>query len=151
MNQVTVKNPQSYCNQDCKSKTVALLQAGAKGERNYSSYSFLAPALDGGEWSASRPCRSLPPGKGPPVPIVQEAGWAPEPVWTQRSQKKSFAYAADRTPIVQSALRHYTDWANPAPTRIVDFWIMTPYFFVCKRLSSFQRDTFPQSSGHYCR
>jgi hypothetical protein len=25
----------------------------------------------------------LPPGKGPPVPIVQEAGWAPEPVWTQ--------------------------------------------------------------------
>jgi hypothetical protein len=33
----------------------------------------------GGEWSASRPCRALPPGKGPPVPIVQEAGWAPEP------------------------------------------------------------------------
>jgi hypothetical protein len=25
---------------------------------------------------------SLYPGKGPPVPIVQEAGWAPEPVWT---------------------------------------------------------------------
>jgi hypothetical protein len=24
------------------------------------------------------------PGKGPPIPIVQEAGWAPEPVWTQR-------------------------------------------------------------------
>jgi hypothetical protein len=24
----------------------------------------------------------LPPGKGPPVPIVQEVGWAPEPVWT---------------------------------------------------------------------
>jgi len=38
------------------------------------------PALDGGEWSASRPGRALPPGKGPPVPIVQEAGWAPEPV-----------------------------------------------------------------------
>jgi len=27
-----------------------------------------------GEWSASRPGRALPPGKGPPVPIVQEAG-----------------------------------------------------------------------------
>jgi hypothetical protein len=31
-------------------------------------------ALDGGEWSASRPGRALPPVKGPPVPIVQEAG-----------------------------------------------------------------------------
>jgi hypothetical protein len=29
-----------------------------------------------GEWSASRPGRALPPGKGPPVPIAQEAGWA---------------------------------------------------------------------------
>jgi hypothetical protein len=34
--------------------------------------------LDGVEWSASHPSRTLPPGKGPPVPIVQEAGWAPE-------------------------------------------------------------------------
>jgi hypothetical protein len=31
------------------------------------------------------PSALLPPGKGPPVPIVQEAGWAPEPVWTQRT------------------------------------------------------------------
>jgi hypothetical protein len=30
-------------------------------------------------WSASRPGH-LYPGKDP-VPIVQEAGWAPEPVW----------------------------------------------------------------------
>jgi hypothetical protein len=29
------------------------------------------------------PAALLPPGKGPPVPIVQETGWAPEPVWTQ--------------------------------------------------------------------
>ena len=34
-----------------------------------------------GEWSAARPGRSLLPGKDP-VPIVQEAGWAPGPVWT---------------------------------------------------------------------
>jgi hypothetical protein len=26
------------------------------------------------------PAALLPPGKGPPVPIVQEAGWAPEPL-----------------------------------------------------------------------
>jgi len=33
-------------------------------------------ALEGGEGSASRPGRSLPPGKDL-VPIVQEAGWVP--------------------------------------------------------------------------
>ena len=34
----------------------------------------------GGGWSAPRPAR-FTPGKDP-VPIVQEAGWAPGPVWT---------------------------------------------------------------------
>jgi hypothetical protein len=39
-------------------------------------------ALEGGEGgAASRPGRSLPQGKDP-VPIVQEAGWAPGPVCT---------------------------------------------------------------------
>jgi hypothetical protein len=33
-----------------------------------------------GGWSAPRPGR-FTPGKDP-VPIVQEAGWAPWPVWT---------------------------------------------------------------------
>jgi hypothetical protein len=37
--------------------------------------------VEGGEWSAARPGRTLPPKKDP-VPILQEAGWAPEPVWT---------------------------------------------------------------------
>jgi hypothetical protein len=39
------------------------------GDNRYSSYSYLTSALDGGEWSASRPGRALPPGKPPPVPI----------------------------------------------------------------------------------
>jgi hypothetical protein len=56
----------------------------------YSPYTFSTAALDGGEWSASLPGSALPPGKGPPLPIVQEAGWAPEPVWTQRLQEKLF-------------------------------------------------------------
>jgi hypothetical protein len=56
----------------------------------YSSYSFLTSALDWGEWLESLLGRALVPGKGPPVPIVQEAGWAPEPVWTQRLEEKSF-------------------------------------------------------------
>ena len=41
----------------------------------------MTTALEGGEWSAARPGRTLPPGKDP-VPIVQEAGWALGPVWT---------------------------------------------------------------------
>jgi hypothetical protein len=50
---------------------------------------FLTLALEGGEWSASRPGRALPPGEEPPVPTVQEAGWAPEPVWTQKAEENS--------------------------------------------------------------
>jgi hypothetical protein len=65
--------------------------------KKYSFYSLSTSAVDGGEWSASRPGRILTPGKGPPVPVVQEAGWAPEPVWTQRLEEKSFATAGDRT------------------------------------------------------
>jgi hypothetical protein len=69
----------------------------------YSSYSFTISSLVGGEWSASRPGRALPPGKGPLIPIAQEAGWAPEPVWTQRLEGKSLAFAGDRTSIVGSS------------------------------------------------
>jgi hypothetical protein len=79
------------------------------GERRYSSYSVLTSTLDGGEWSASRPGRALPPGKGLPVNIGQEAGWGPEPVWTQGLEEISSASVGDRTPVVQSVVRHYTD------------------------------------------
>jgi hypothetical protein len=68
-----------------------------------------------GEWSASRRGRALPAGKGPPLPIVQEAGWAPEPVWTQRLQEKSFRLCRESNldhPVVQPVVRHYTDWAT---------------------------------------
>jgi hypothetical protein len=70
------------------------------------SYSFLISALDGGEWSASRPGRALPPGKDTPVPIVQEAGWASELVWTQ-DRGKILCLCRDRTPVGQSVVRHY--------------------------------------------
>jgi len=85
---------------------------GTWGERMYSSYSFSTSALDRGEWSAARPGRALAPGKGPPVPIVQEAGWASEPVWTQRLEEKSFRICRgsnlDRT-VVQPVARHYAE------------------------------------------
>jgi hypothetical protein len=84
-------------------------------ERSYSSYSLWTSALDGGEWSASRPGRPLAPGKGPSVPIVQEAGWAHEPVWTQRLKEKSFRlYQGSNLdhPLFQPVARHYSDWAT---------------------------------------
>jgi hypothetical protein len=43
------------------------------------------------------------------TPGTQEAGWAPEPVWTQRLEEKSSAPVGDRTPVVQSVVSHYTD------------------------------------------
>ena len=39
----------------------------------------MTAALEGGEWSAARPGRTLP--SEDPVPILQEAGWATGPVW----------------------------------------------------------------------
>jgi hypothetical protein len=51
----------------------------AQGDRRYSSYSFSTSALDGSEWSASHTGSALAPWEHP-VPIGQEAGWAPEPV-----------------------------------------------------------------------
>jgi hypothetical protein len=47
----------------------ATCRAGAKAERRYSSYSFLTSALDGGERSALRPGRDLPPREGPRYPL----------------------------------------------------------------------------------
>ena len=41
----------------------------------------MTAALEGGECSAARPGRTLPPGKDP-VLVLQKAGWAPGPVWT---------------------------------------------------------------------
>jgi hypothetical protein len=78
--------------------------AGAWKERSYSSYSFLTSALEEGERSASRPGHALAPGKGPLVPIGQEAGWTSELVWTQRLVERSFASSGDRSLVI----RYYT-------------------------------------------
>jgi hypothetical protein len=95
----------------CVLEVVPLRHAGVKGGRRCSSFTFLTSALDGGEWSASLPGRALPPGKGSPVPIGLEAGWASELVWTQGLEEKSFASARDRTPVDQSVVRHLPYYA----------------------------------------
>jgi hypothetical protein len=77
--------------------------------RKHSSYSFLTSALEGVSGQRHARAELCSPGKDPPVPIVQEPGWVSELVWTQRLEEKSFAFAGDQTPIVQSVVRYYTD------------------------------------------
>jgi hypothetical protein len=78
-------------------KWSATSHGGTWRDRRYSSHTFLTSALEEGEWSASRPGRVLRPKKEPPVPTVQETGWAPEPVCTHRLEEKSPTSARDRT------------------------------------------------------
>jgi hypothetical protein len=80
-----------------KSKAVPLPPCRQQGGEEYSSYSFLNPALD--DVSGQRQARAelYPLGKDPLVPIVQEAGLAPEPVWTQRLDEKWLSSAGDQT------------------------------------------------------
>jgi hypothetical protein len=87
----------------------------ATRKRKYSSYSFLISALDGGEWSASRPLRALPLGMDSRYPLDRRL-IGPQSWSTQRLKQIPFASAGDRTPVVQCVVRHYTDLATPAPT-----------------------------------
>jgi hypothetical protein len=69
----------------------------------YSSYSFMTSALDGASGQRHASAALYPRGKDLRVPIVQEAGWAPEPVWTERLEEKSFCPDGDRTPFARSS------------------------------------------------
>ena len=53
------------------------------------------------EWSAARPGSTLPPGKDP-VPILQEAGWASGPVWTDGKSRRHRDSIPDRPAHSQS-------------------------------------------------
>jgi hypothetical protein len=61
-------------------------------------------------------CDALPPEKHPPVPIVEEAGWATHPIWTVWSREKSLAPVGNESQAVQSVALRYTDWAKSAHT-----------------------------------
>jgi len=59
----------------------------------------MTAALEGGEWSAARPDHTLP------VPILQEAGWAPWPVWTGGKSHPHRDWIPDRPAHSQSLYR----------------------------------------------
>ena len=64
----------------------------------------MTAALEGGEWSAARPGPQFTPGKEP-VPILQEARWAPVPVWTGRKSRPHRDSIPDRPARSQSLYR----------------------------------------------
>jgi hypothetical protein len=52
--------------------------------------------------------------KSPPVLILQEAAWAPEPAWTLWGREKLYP-CQESNPAVQSVAPRYTDCAFPTP------------------------------------
>ena len=64
----------------------------------------MTAALEGGEWSAARPGRTLLPGDDP-VRIVQEVGWAPGLVWTGGKSRPHRDSIPDRPARSQSLYR----------------------------------------------
>jgi hypothetical protein len=71
-----------------KQSSPATSHGGAWVERRYSFYSFLTSALDGGEWSASRPGRGLPRGKDPLYTLDRRLG-GPQSRSGHRSWRKN--------------------------------------------------------------
>jgi hypothetical protein len=54
---------------------------------------------------------TLPPGKEPPVLILYEVGWAPEPVWTIWRSENSWPYRDSNSDlsVIQPVVTRYTD------------------------------------------
>jgi hypothetical protein len=92
--------------------SVARRNAGAEGERKFISYLFLTSELYGGEWSASCLGQDLPSGKDPPS-TTHWIGW-----WVgitagldTEARGRSLSSDGDRSIVIESVLRHSTDWA----------------------------------------
>jgi len=66
-------------------------------------------------WKVDATLRPLYP-RNAPLPIAQEAGWAPEPIWTSREY---LAPTGIKSPGLQSVARRYTVYAIPAPGPIL--------------------------------
>jgi hypothetical protein len=95
------------------------------GERRYSSYSFSTSALDGAEWSASRPVRALTPGERTPGAHCI-GGWVGLRAGLDTEVRGKILCPRRGSnldsPVVQPVVRHYTAWANPAHLSMCTFW-----------------------------
>jgi hypothetical protein len=84
---------------------------GVMGEWRYSSTHSLTSALDGGEWSASRPGRFIPKERAPGTNWI--GGWVGTRIVLDAVVKRKIPSphleSNPRTPIVQSVAQRYTD------------------------------------------
>ena len=74
------------------------------------------------------------PGKDP-VPIVQEAGWAPGPVWTGIKSRPTGIRSPDRQPAVSP----YNDWATWPTTQCNYSLLVHDKWYIWKRPSTLCR------------
>jgi hypothetical protein len=105
----------------CKGKKVNLSlcfnwaprHEGVLGEWRYSSTHSLTSAIDGGEWSASRPGRFTLRGRAPGTHWI--GGWVgPRAVLdavVKRKIPSPRRKSNPRAPIIQPVAKRYTDWA----------------------------------------
>ena len=82
----------------------------------------MTTALEGGEWSAARPGRTLPSGKTR-YPLYRRLGGPPRPVWTA----KNLAPPGFDPRTVQPVVSRYTYWAT-RPT--CDIYITVKYTYI---------------------
>jgi hypothetical protein len=67
------------------------------------------------------PLPLYPPGKGPAVPIGQDAGWAPELAWTTQRREHSLSYlnkfaVLSGSPIMSCKLCTVAEWLRLGAT-----------------------------------
>jgi hypothetical protein len=98
----------------------------ALGEWRYSSTHSLTSALDGGEWSASRPGRFTPRERAPGIHWI--GGWVgPRAVLNTVLKRKIPSPRREsnfRTPIVQPVAQRYTDWAITALFAFINAYLI---------------------------
>jgi hypothetical protein len=99
------------------------------GERRYSSYSFSTSALDGGEWSASRPGRAFTPGERTPGTHCT-GGWVGlRAVLDTEVRGKILCPRRESNPdrpVVQPVVRHYTAWEQDTGTGLYPSFSVFP-------------------------
>jgi hypothetical protein len=84
------------------------------GDEVHSFYSVLTSALDGGEWSASRPDRAYPPERTPGPHLIW--GWVGLRAVLDTEGRINILCVCwesnPDSPVIQSVVRHYTAWAT---------------------------------------
>jgi hypothetical protein len=110
----------------------ATRHGGALCERRYSSYSFLTSALEGGEWSASRPGRALSPAERA-LGTHCIGGWVgPRAGLDAETRRKIFCLCLESKPgrPVRSQTLYWLSY--PSSARQV-YWFKIPEYSFCFR------------------